>query len=143
MTLRELAATLPNGFHDAQLRRFEMDYVERRLRFDLDVWIGDMENAPARELYRPARLTVDEVAYLVIEPPDVRYSSRERDVVVIDAGEGRAAKSESHLPEPPAGTSITWMYLGAMNRYLHFASGNASLEWIGPEENRTLPRKRG
>lgn len=35
MTFKEAAASLPNGFHDAELQRFEMDYVHRTLRFDL------------------------------------------------------------------------------------------------------------
>jgi hypothetical protein len=32
MTLEEVASSLPNGFHDAELQRFEMDYVHRTLR---------------------------------------------------------------------------------------------------------------
>ena len=73
MTFEEVAASLPNGFHDAELQRFEMDYVHRTLRFDLAIWIGDMDDSRRRELYRPARLTLDDVAFLVIEPPDINY----------------------------------------------------------------------
>jgi hypothetical protein len=29
------------------------------------------------------------------------------------------------------------MYLEEMNSFLLFAAGNASLEWTGPEQNRT------
>jgi hypothetical protein len=43
------------------------------LQFDLVVWIGDMDDSRRRELYRPACLTVDDVAFLVIEPPDINY----------------------------------------------------------------------
>jgi hypothetical protein len=35
MNFKELAATLHNGFHDAALRRRDMDYVHRRLRLEL------------------------------------------------------------------------------------------------------------
>ena len=45
MTFEEVAALLPNGFHDAELQRFEMDYVHRTLRFDLVVWIGNMDDS--------------------------------------------------------------------------------------------------
>jgi hypothetical protein len=31
-----------------------MDYVHRTLRFDLLVWIGDMDDPRRRELYRQA-----------------------------------------------------------------------------------------
>ena len=73
MTFQETAASLPNGFHDAELQRFEMDYVRRQLRFDLVVWIGDMDDRERRETYRPARVTLDNVGFFVIEPPDADY----------------------------------------------------------------------
>ena len=62
MTFEEAAASLPNGFHDAELHSFGMEYVQRKLQFDLVVWIGDMDDSRRREIYRPARLTVDDVS---------------------------------------------------------------------------------
>jgi len=70
MTFEDAAASLPNGFHDAELLRFEMDYVQRRLQFDLVLWIGDMDDSRSREIYRRARLTLERVAFLVVEPLD-------------------------------------------------------------------------
>lgn len=137
MTFDDVAASLPNGFHDAELQRFEMDYVHRTLRFDLVVWIGNMDDSRRRELYRPARLTLDGVAFLVIEPPDVNYSWLKAGRIRIDAGEGQPPQSSSTLPAAPAGTQTAWMYLGDLNRFLFFCAGSASLEWTGPEENRT------
>ena len=137
MTFEEVAASLPNGFHDAELQRFEMDYVHRTLRFDLVVWIGNMDDSRRRELYRPARLTLDDVAFLVIEPPDVNYPWLKAGRIRIEAGEGQPPQSSSALPAAPAGTQTAWMYLGELNRFLLFSSGSASLEWTGSEENRT------
>ncbi|MGH9423339.1 MAG: hypothetical protein ACRD3J_25420 [Thermoanaerobaculia bacterium] len=137
MTFNEVAASLPNGFHDAELQRFEMDYVHRTLRFDLVVWIGKMDDSRRRELYRPARLTLDDVAFLVIEPPDVNYPWLKAGRIAIDAGEGQPPESSTGLPAAPAGARTAWMYLGDLNRFLLFCAGSASLEWTGPEENRT------
>jgi hypothetical protein len=137
MTFRDVVASLPNGFHDAELQRFEMDYVHRLLRLDLAVWIGDMDDERARELYRPARLTLDSVAFLAIEPPDTNYPWLTPGPIRIDAGEGLPSQSSSELPSAPAGTSIAWVYLGEVNRYLFFSAGTALLEWTGPEQNRT------
>jgi hypothetical protein len=137
MTFKEVAVSLPNGFHDAELQRFEMDHVHGTLRFDLLVWIGDMDDPRRRELYRQARLTLDDVAFLVIEPPDVNYPWLKAGRVRIDAGEGQPSQSSSTLPVAPAGTRTTWMYLRELNTFLFFSAGNASLEWTGPEENRT------
>ena len=133
MTFEETAAALPNGFHDAELQHFEMDYVHRKLRFDLVVWIGGMEDSRRRELYRPARLILDDVAFLVIEPPDVNYPWLKAGRIRIDAGEGQPPQSSSALPVGPAGTRTTWMFLGELNTFLLFSAGNASLEWTGPE----------
>jgi hypothetical protein len=137
MTLEETAASLPNGFHDAELQRFEMDYVHRKLRFDLVVWMGEMDDPRDQELYRPARLTLDHVAFLVIEPPDISYPWLKPGRIRIDAGDGQPRQSSSALPVAPAGTTISWMYLGELNTFLLFSAGNASLEWTGFEENRT------
>ena len=137
MTFEEVVASLPNGFHDAELQRFEMDYVHRTLRFDLVIWIGDMDDSRRRELYRPARLTLGDVAFLVIEPPDINYPWLKAGPITIDTGEGQPHQSSSTLPVAPAGTRTTWMYLGELNRFLLLSGGNASLEWTGPEENRT------
>jgi len=137
MTFEETAAALPNGFHDAELQQFEMDYVHRKLRFDLVVWIGDMDDSRRRELYRPARLTLDDVAFLVIEPPDVNYPWLKAGRIRIDAGEGQPPQSSSTLPVAPAGIRTTWIYLEELNTFLLFSAGNASLEWTGPEVDRS------
>jgi len=135
MTFKEVAASLPNGFHDAELQRFEMDYVHRTLRFDLVVWIGNMDDS-RRELYRPARLTLDDVAFLVIEPPDITYPWLKAGRIRIDAGEGQPPQSSSTLPVAPAGTRTTWMYLGRIEQVSALLRWNASLEWTGPEVDR-------
>jgi hypothetical protein len=97
--------------HDAEVLRFEMEYFNRILRFDLVVWVGLMEPAESRELYRSARLTLRDVGFLVIEAPDENYPWDEPGRVVIDAGSGVPKQSKSILPEPPAGTSVSWMYV--------------------------------
>ena len=48
-----------------------MDYVRRRLQLDLSLWVGDMRGPGDRETYRPAHLNFDEVAFLIVELPDV------------------------------------------------------------------------
>ena len=137
MTFRQLLASLPHGLHDAKLRRFEMDYVERRLRFELDIWIGNLNSATDRELRRPALLTFDDVAFLIIESPSAESVPLMAETIRIDAGEGRPARSSSEIPAAPANTIVTWMYLEEPNTFLMFAAGEATLEWTGPAESRT------
>jgi hypothetical protein len=136
MTFRQLIASLPNGLHDAELRRFEMDYVRRRLQLDLSLWVGDMRGSGSRETYRPAHLNFDEVAFLIIEPPDAKHPSPESGTIRIDAGEGQPPQSKSEIPDAPANTSVIWVYLEEPNTFLLIAAGDASLEWTGAAETR-------
>ena len=142
MTFDELTDTLPNGFHDSELNRLEMDYLTRKLVFDVLVFTGGVDNPQKVQMYRPARVTVENVAYLVIEPPDPReppdpsYPWVEAGGISFDTGEGQPSQSASILPTAPEGTTVTWMYLYDFNRFLLFAAGDATLEWTGPEEDR-------
>jgi len=45
----ELADTLPNGLHDAELAMLKIGFVTREVRLELDIWIGDEAE---REAYR-------------------------------------------------------------------------------------------
>jgi len=96
-----------------------------------------MDDSRRRELYRPARLTLGDGAFLKKKPPDINYPWLKAGPITIDTGEGQPHQSSSTLPVAPAGTRTTWMYLGELNRFLLLSGGNASLEWTGPEENRT------
>jgi len=142
MTFDELDNTLPNGFHDAYLHRIEMDYITRTLQLVVVVWIGDMDDPPRKEAYRQALVTVKDVAYLVIEPPDFEspqnggYPWEEPGEIRFDTGEGPVSQSNTILPPAPVGTTANWMYLSDFNRCLFFAAGDATLEWTGPEEDR-------
>ena len=136
MTFRQLVASLPNGLHDAELRRFELDYEQRKLRFELTIWIGNLSDPKNRELYRSAILTFDDVAYLVAEPPAAALPL-DAGTIRIDAGEGRPKQSSSELPSAPQNTTVTWMYLDELNTFLIFAAGDGTLEWTGPAESRT------
>ena len=136
MTFRRLVASLPNGLHDAELRRFELDYELRRLRFELTIWVGNLSDPKSLELYRPAILTFADVAYLVAEPPAAAIPL-DAGTIRIDAGEGRPKQSSTKLPDAPSNTTVTWIYLEEPNTFLMFAAGEATLEWTGPAESRT------
>jgi hypothetical protein len=40
LTLEELHETLPNGFHDAEIFSFELDYVAAIAKFHLNLLVG-------------------------------------------------------------------------------------------------------
>jgi hypothetical protein len=75
MTLEELENTLPNGLHDADVQGITVDYAQRKVTFDLAVWVGRMEDPPPerREAYKNGRIEISGLLFFVMEPPDPKY----------------------------------------------------------------------
>ena len=48
--IEELENTLPNGLHDAEVRRITVDYERRKVTLEVAVWVGD-EPPERRESY--------------------------------------------------------------------------------------------
>ena len=135
MTFEELSDSQPNGLHDANLQAFHMDYVQRRLTFHLEIWIGEMAVAERREVYRPAVLIVDDVSFLYVEPPRETKELHVSSSIRINAGVVK--NLDDHLQHLRDVGPITCMFLSELNCSIYFAAGRASLEWTGPEDNRS------
>jgi len=134
MTLDEIAATLPNGFHDAELQTVAIDYPTSEARLILDLWIGDMGGTEAeRESYRLAEVTLSGLAFWISEPPDARYPYSDIGAHRIDIGSVDTLKSKrpAELPPAPIGTFTNWIYVTDWNAFIYFAAKRASLEWRG------------
>jgi hypothetical protein len=59
VTLDELEKTLPNGLHDSEVKRFCVDYQQRELVLDVEVWVGDMDDrTERREAYKSGRIEI-------------------------------------------------------------------------------------
>ena len=74
MTFDDLAISLPNGFHDAELKSIMIDYTRREARLILDIWVADDVSMEEREAYRPAEVTLSGLLFWVSEPPDAPLS---------------------------------------------------------------------
>ena len=67
MTLEEIDASLPNGFHDAEIKSIHADCTKRRVTIELSIWLGegpDNTEVP-QEAYRLAEVMVDGLQFLV------------------------------------------------------------------------------
>jgi len=127
MTLLELAASLPNGLHDAEITELSLSFRERVIRITVDVWIGDMA-APRERLeeYRPALIELSDFEYCILDRPDATYPYKTNRELTIDvtaadpsvalAGEGSACR----------------FWVGDWNSFIHIRAGEAVLTWTGP-----------
>lgn len=130
MTLHELATSLPNGFHDADVHSALIDYGSGTASFLIDVWVGTMAMpaGPDRERYRRGRVDLLELEYLAIDPPDPRSPHRGGGSIVIDACE---ADEELAAPRPHAlGGFAGRFFVSAWNAFIHFSAGDAQLTWL-------------
>jgi hypothetical protein len=134
MTLDEVANSLPNGFHDAEVRSFFVDYRAREAKFELDIWVGDLSSKDPviREAYQSVELTLVGLVFHVVEPPDSRYPYRENDHLTIDIGEMHdlSKPPSMKLPPVPDGAFATWMFVLQWNSFMYFAAREARLVWL-------------
>jgi hypothetical protein len=74
MNFAEVEGSLPNGLHDAEVLKVEVDYRSKTVAALVDLWVGSLSEAEAkRELYQRAVLEFRGVEYFAIDLPDVRY----------------------------------------------------------------------
>jgi hypothetical protein len=82
MTLLEIEQLLPNGLHDAEVRKITIDYERRKVTVDLAVWVGEMDDPPERrEAYKEGQLEISGLLFFAIEPPDASYPFQNDDAI--------------------------------------------------------------
>jgi hypothetical protein len=130
MNLEELEASLPNGLHDAQLCRFEVDYINRTASIVVSIWIGDLDGTTreAREVYRQARIDLQGLAFAAVDPPEKTSGDGS---LRIDSGTGVAPTSDLILPSHlPKNCFVHWIFVTQWNAFIHVAAETATICWM-------------
>lgn len=130
MTLEEIAATLPNGLHDAYLIRLDLDYRGATARLALDVCVGDPEagDKADRERMRLAEIVLQELVFAVIEPPDVRGLYPISDRLRIDLDDV-PEEVRQRLPSVPCDAFMARLFVSPWNAFIILAARDAALRW--------------
>ncbi len=130
MTLEELERTLPNGLHDAEIKCITVDYAQRRVTFELAVWVGSMDESPERrEAYKDGRVEISGLLFLVMEPPDPKYPFR-TDRLRIDGCDMRKNLDVELLRSLPAGFLFRSFWVNEWNAFIHIAAKSAEIVWL-------------
>jgi hypothetical protein len=132
MTFEELDATLPNGFHDAEIYSIDIDYRLRCITLDINFWVGDLDG-PNREEYRRGVLKGAGLHFCSIDPPDPAYSFVPQGSYVTVSGSS-AKPDASPAPEKlwpafPPGVSCYRFFVHNWNSFIHIAVRDAQLSW--------------
>jgi hypothetical protein len=129
MTLEELENTLPNGLHDAEVRRISVDYEHRNLGIDVDIWVGKMTDpSEKREAYRKGRIEISGLLFLVMEPPDAGYPFANGDLR-IDGCDLRKNLDRKLLDSLPAEAFFRSFWVSEWNAFIHIAATEAQISW--------------
>ncbi len=134
MTLDEIDASLPHGFHDAQLASYSISFADRTAHLELAIWMGVPE---ATETYRRASLHLKGLHYWIVEPPDTNYPFNAAQDLTIDIGRTADFKDApaGQLPPVPPGTFENSVYVEQWNARIYLAAQIAELQWTGASEN--------
>jgi hypothetical protein len=135
MTLDDLSLTLPNGFHDAQLRELTFDFPKKEVRLLVDLWVGDLHSKEhaVRERYQSAQLFLEDLGFWISGPTDPKEFPIGRDSLCIDI---RLLPDDYipgvSLPEPSPDKPTYYLYSTDINTCFFFSCGSAKLQWSQP-----------
>ena len=120
---------LPNGFHDALLRAWSVDFQTRTFTLDLAVDTSTPDPERTRLIYRHGRLTLTEVMLLKIDNM-VTLLDGLSSGVPIDSGELEDQRRIEFMPTIGSGSFFRWVFLGERDCMLYVAGSGAQWEWI-------------
>jgi hypothetical protein len=130
VTILEIEQSLPNGLHDAEVRKIEIDYGHRKATFDLAVWVGDMDDPPERrEAYKNGRLNVSGLLFMVMEAPDARYPYKNSTDLNIDGCDMSKGIDKDLLDSLPTEAFVRSFFVNDWNSFIHIAATNAEIFW--------------
>lgn len=122
--LSELAATLPNGLHDAEITSISFDYVTRIAAFTVTPVPGPSQ--PARSV----KIIFHDVKFLAIDPPDPARDFASSGSLTVNI----QPSSPELLPMLPkykaelGATNIYSIYADELNGFVHIGSGSVELK---------------
>ena len=143
MTLAELNTSLPNGFHDAEIFSFELDYRAGTARFNMSLLVGWPEDPePDRQAYQEAALKITGLCFCSIEPPYSTYPFLPHGGPIYVSGDPAKPDHLPSLPDLaakfPAGAWCYRFFVHDWNAFIHIAARDAELTWIGKKPKHAL-----
>ena len=133
MTFAEIIETLPNGLHDAMLSSVNVDYANRTIFLNLNIWIGDLESndTEMHEVYKPATLSIYHFTNCIIEPPGYILDINGKEIR-IDAGmfpHEKLKEPDQVFKNAAPNDEQFWIFLNELNSFIFVSAQKAELNW--------------
>jgi hypothetical protein len=124
--LADLNKALPNGFHDAKFHRIEIDYGNRRVKFESSLWTGDETDSERREA---GNLVLDGFAFISLDRPNPRHPFVERGSLWVDHCEPPEKLPEGLVPK---GHFASAFFVNEWNAFIVVVARDAQWESSNP-----------
>jgi len=129
MTLEEMEETLPNRFHDSEIRAILVDCAQRTATLERSV-VGDLDAPPEkREVYKEATLVVSGVLLSVLEPPQPDYPFSEARGLRVDSCDVSRSLDRALIAKLPTNSFFRSFFVNQWNAFIHIAGRNAEIAW--------------
>jgi hypothetical protein len=123
---------LPNGFHDAEIRAIRLDYLARTIVMEASVWLGNMDSPPEhREHYRDGHLAFEGMHFVILDPPDPRYSYAQSESLSVDLAHQEPSPAVPALDPVPRDCFVARFFVRDWNSFITITAKSASLVWTG------------
>jgi hypothetical protein len=134
MTFEEIEKSTPNGFHDAVIERFSIDYPSGRILLLMRLLVGT-PGAEDEERYAPAELRVNRLLFCAIEPPDPDYpfvpDGSPLDVSGV-RGLGDTPEMARIAAQLPSTASCYRFFVDQWNAFIYLAGSDIQLSFLVP-----------
>jgi hypothetical protein len=132
MTFEKLEMELPNGFHDAEIRTINVDFLNRSIVIGMNLHASMPDNLDP-ERYRPGTLRVVSPYLFFIEPPDPRYhfvpSGRPINATGNPVIVGKDTVVDHLLAVLPPNATVYLFFLDDWNSCLYVAGASVEFSW--------------
>jgi hypothetical protein len=124
MNIVEIENKLPNGLHDAIMRKYSVDYEKSTAIFDIDVWVGDLESKSTteRESYKSGVLKFEGLEYFVVEPPCEVKGTIELFSFSVGDPDVEEIKPSVILPKTTKDSFRTYFFIYKLNAFIHVSA---------------------
>ena len=128
MTMVEIEARLPSGFHDAELLTLAIDYARSEAKIDFRLWSASEDESEAKDA---ASLHLESLQYLVIEPPKpdgYNKNDEHNQSAVSSYVSAEHPFIAAGLPVLQPGKFAHSLFVVNWNSSIHFAAASVRLE---------------
>lgn len=131
MTFEELDRSLPNGFHDATIRKLEIDYAARTVSLVMELLVG--AEVSGQTHYRDGLVVLEGMEFVVVEPPVSWEFLHSPPLPFVDLLEAKSFPASAKSLRVPRGCFLAALYTH-WSSCIYVVARNARHEWLGGDE---------